>query len=138
MSCLVYLPRDRYTTAVRLDMEEILREAFDGTTVDYTARVSESVLARLHFVVRVAARRAAAGGRRRSARGPARRGDPRLVRRLRRRAGRPVRRGARRRSCSGATPTAFPEGYKEEFPARTAVADVRQIESLERGRRRWR
>ena len=35
-------------------MEEILREAFDGASVDYTARVSESVLARLHFVVRVA------------------------------------------------------------------------------------
>src|SRR5207342_3166881 len=53
MSCLVYLPRDRYTTDVRLEMERILREAFHGDTVDYTARVSESVLARLHFVVRV-------------------------------------------------------------------------------------
>ena len=29
--------------------------AFDGASVDYTTRVSESVLARLHFVVRVAA-----------------------------------------------------------------------------------
>ena len=51
MSCLVYLPRDRYTTQMRLRMEEILREAFDGASVDYTTRVSESVLARLHFVV---------------------------------------------------------------------------------------
>ena len=32
MSCLVYLPRDRYTTQMRLRMEEILREAFDGET----------------------------------------------------------------------------------------------------------
>ena len=53
MSCLVYLPRDRYTTQVRLAMEEILLDAFDGVSVDYTALVSESVLARLHFVVRV-------------------------------------------------------------------------------------
>ena len=53
MSCLVYLPRDRYTTAVRLRIEALLVEAFGGTTVDYTARVSESTLARLHYVVRV-------------------------------------------------------------------------------------
>jgi len=54
VSCLVYLPRDRYTTTVRLRMEAILREAFGAVSCDYTARVSESVLARLHFVVRVA------------------------------------------------------------------------------------
>ena len=30
MSCLVYLPRDRYTTDVRLEMEQILREVFHG------------------------------------------------------------------------------------------------------------
>jgi glutamate dehydrogenase len=53
MSCLVYLPRDRYTTPVRLEIARILQEAFAGSTVDYTARVTESVLARLHFVVRV-------------------------------------------------------------------------------------
>ena len=53
MSCLVYLPRDRYTTAVRTRIERLLVDAFGGTTVDYTARVSESVLARLHFVIHV-------------------------------------------------------------------------------------
>ncbi len=53
MSCLVYLPRDRYTTQVRLRVERLLMEAIGGATVDYTARVSESVLARLHFVIRV-------------------------------------------------------------------------------------
>ncbi|MFM9048966.1 MAG: NAD-glutamate dehydrogenase [Actinomycetota bacterium] len=54
VSCLVYLPRDRYTTAVRLEIQEILRRAYDGATVDYTARVSESVLARLHVVIHAA------------------------------------------------------------------------------------
>jgi glutamate dehydrogenase len=53
VSCLVYIPRDRYNTGVRLKMESILRQAFPGATVDFTTRVSESVLARLHFVVRV-------------------------------------------------------------------------------------
>ena len=52
MSCLVYLPRDRYTTAVRLRAQEILREAFQGAAVEYSATVGDSALARLHVVVR--------------------------------------------------------------------------------------
>jgi glutamate dehydrogenase len=51
-SCLVYLPRDRYTTAVRLRIQRILRDALRGDMVDYSATVSESPLARLHVVVR--------------------------------------------------------------------------------------
>jgi len=53
LSCLVYLPRDRYTTAVRKRMEEVLLERLQGASIDYTPRISESVLARLHFVVRM-------------------------------------------------------------------------------------
>jgi glutamate dehydrogenase len=52
MSCVVYLPRDRYTTAVRLRTQEILREALGGETVEYSATVGESPLARLLVVVR--------------------------------------------------------------------------------------
>jgi glutamate dehydrogenase len=51
MSCLMYLPRDRYTTQVRLRVQEILRSALDGASVDYSAMVSNSALARLHVVV---------------------------------------------------------------------------------------
>ena len=80
MSCLVYLPRDRYTTKVRLEIARILREAFGGDTVDYTARVTESVLARLHFVVRVAHGGELADVDARRPRGAARRGHPFLVR----------------------------------------------------------
>ncbi|HEY7043964.1 MAG TPA: NAD-glutamate dehydrogenase, partial [Nocardioidaceae bacterium] len=54
LSCLVYLPRDRYTTQVREKMQSILKETMGADTIEYTARVSESVLARLHFVVRAA------------------------------------------------------------------------------------
>ena len=53
--CLVYLPRDRYTTAVRLaDAARSCRRS-SAASVEFTARVTESMLARLHFVVRVAA-----------------------------------------------------------------------------------
>ena len=54
VSCLVYLPRDRYTTQVRLRAQEILRSAFGGVSVDYSAMVGNSALARLHVVVHAA------------------------------------------------------------------------------------
>src|SRR6185369_913207 len=52
ISCLVYLPRDRFTTANRLKIQEILLRELNGIGVDYTTRVSESHLARVHFIVR--------------------------------------------------------------------------------------
>ncbi|GAA0434488.1 NAD-glutamate dehydrogenase [Streptomyces luteireticuli] len=52
-SALVYLPRDRYTTGVRLRLIDILKEELNGAGVDFTAWNTESVLSRLHFVVRV-------------------------------------------------------------------------------------
>lgn len=52
ISALVYLPRDRFTTAHRLAMQEILLRELNGIGVDYTTRVSESNLARVHFIVR--------------------------------------------------------------------------------------
>jgi glutamate dehydrogenase len=53
VSCLVYLPRDRYTTEVRLHMQDILVHEFGGLSIDYTARVSESPWAVVHFTVRL-------------------------------------------------------------------------------------
>jgi glutamate dehydrogenase len=53
VSCLVYLPRDRYTTAVRLQIEDILVREFGGTRLEFTARVSESPWALMHFMVRL-------------------------------------------------------------------------------------
>jgi glutamate dehydrogenase len=52
-SCLVYLPRDRYTTAVRLEMQDILVRELGGVSIDYSARVSESPWAVVHFTVRL-------------------------------------------------------------------------------------
>src|SRR5262249_49099922 len=52
ISCLVYLPRDRFTAANRLKIQEVLLRELNGVGVDHTTRVSESILARLHFIVR--------------------------------------------------------------------------------------
>ncbi|MCW3065501.1 MAG: glutamate dehydrogenase, partial [Solirubrobacterales bacterium] len=51
LSCLVFVPRDRFNTENRRRIETILRDAFAGTSIDYTTRVSESTLVRLHFIV---------------------------------------------------------------------------------------
>ena len=55
VSCLVYLPRDRYTTAVRLEMQDILVRELGGDSIGYTARVSESPWAVVHFTVKLRA-----------------------------------------------------------------------------------
>ncbi len=51
-SCLVVMPRDRYTPRVRDRVEQILMRAFEGTESEHTVRVSESSMAILHFVIR--------------------------------------------------------------------------------------
>lgn len=52
VSCLVYLPRDRYTTRVRLAMQQILLDELGGGSLEYTARVTEGDLAMLHVTIR--------------------------------------------------------------------------------------
>jgi glutamate dehydrogenase len=51
LSCLVFVPRDRFNTENRRRIERILRQATGATTIDYTTRVSESVLVRLHYLI---------------------------------------------------------------------------------------
>ncbi len=51
LSCLVYLPRDRYNTENRLRIQRILQQQLHGVSVEHTARVTESVLARLHIII---------------------------------------------------------------------------------------
>lgn len=53
MSAVVYLPRDRYTTSVRLRIEQELRETFQAESIDYEARITESALARVFFRIRL-------------------------------------------------------------------------------------
>ncbi|HSD74680.1 MAG TPA: NAD-glutamate dehydrogenase [Steroidobacteraceae bacterium] len=51
-SCLVYVPRDRYNTQVRQRIEAITREEFHGGAIESQVQLSDSVLARLHLLVR--------------------------------------------------------------------------------------
>lgn len=128
-SCLVYLPRDRYNTGARLRIEGILRDAFSSSIIDHAAHVSDSVLARLHFVVR-------AGPTEQLGHPDLHEVQDRIVQAVRSweddfvgavierfsadRAGRLI----------AAYRDAFPEGYKEDFSPRTASIDVQAIEEL--------
>ena len=51
-SCLVFVPRDRYNTQVRERIQHILLEAFGGVGIESSVEMSESSLARVHFIVR--------------------------------------------------------------------------------------
>ncbi|OIJ86977.1 NAD-glutamate dehydrogenase [Streptomyces colonosanans] len=131
-SALVYLPRDRYTTGVRLRIIDILKEELGGISVDFTAWNTESILSRLHFVVRVpqgtelpqlsdADRERIEARLVEAARSwadsfsealNAELGEERAAELLRRYAG------------------AFPEGYKADHSPRAAVADLVHLEQL--------
>ncbi len=51
-SCIVYIPREKYTTAVRRRVEDILQRALLGISIDTSVQISDSPLARMHTIVR--------------------------------------------------------------------------------------
>jgi glutamate dehydrogenase len=129
LSCLVYLPLERYDTAVRKRIQQILQDAFGGVSVDYTARVTESVLVRLHLIIytrpgsapeydvaEIESRLIAAT---RSWQDDLR---DALVAQL------GEERGARLFERYG---EAFPAAYREDFTPSAAVADINRIERLD-------
>ena len=51
VSCLVYVPRDRFDTRLRLKLQEILSAAYEGEVSDYYTHLTDSKLARLHLII---------------------------------------------------------------------------------------
>ncbi len=129
MSCVVYLPRDRYTTKVRLRIQEILREALGGETVEYGATVG-----------RVPAGPAARGGAGQAGHLAARRGRRRLEAKIvaaarswdEDLAAEAVRElgEARARPLLATFAGAVPETYKTDVPASYAVSDLIRVQNL--------
>ncbi len=52
VSCMVYVPRDKYNTQIRQRIQELLQAGLGGVSVESTVFLSESTLARLHVIVR--------------------------------------------------------------------------------------
>ncbi|MGQ4451474.1 NAD-glutamate dehydrogenase [Streptomyces griseus] len=134
-SAIVYLPRDRYTTGVRLRLIDILKEELGGNSVDFTAWNTESILSRLHFVIRVPAGTELPH----LTDADADRIEARLVEAARSwadgfqealNAELGEERGAELQRQYGHS---FPEGYKADHSPRAAVADLVHLETLKQG-----
>lgn len=131
-SVVVYIPRDRYNTRVRLAMSNILKRTFDATAIDYTTHVTDAEMARIHFVVRVEPGTGVPQVDDEALREELLRSTQTWSEQL----------GMHARDEDGEDASArvmslyanaFPEAYKEDFGPRQGVADLRHIESLKDG-----
>lgn len=52
VSCLVYIPRDKFNTSMRVKVQKALVDAFNGTSSGFTTEFDESYHARVHVHVR--------------------------------------------------------------------------------------
>jgi glutamate dehydrogenase len=121
VSVLVWLPRDRYTTAVRERFAQILTELYGATDVEYFVRIGQSTTARVQFVVHVAE--------------PVEVDVPELERRL------VAASRSWRDELAAALSAAgeeslrhlgtFPAAYEEDFDAATGAADLARLAALE-------
>ena len=129
--CLIFVPRENYTTELRRKFQQILLEAFDGSAAEFDVLLTDAVLARIHITVRTtpgripAYDRAAIEARLAAA---ARRWEDDL---------RDVLDSAE--DESRAAPlikrfgTAFPVSYREQVDARGAVEDMQRLDRLSPG-----
>jgi glutamate dehydrogenase len=128
VSCLIYAPRENYTTELRQKWQTLLVQAFNASSSEFNVHLSESVLARIHITVRTQPGRIpAVDARELEARlvAAARRWDDDLRAALLEAAGE-ARGNALLRQFAGA----FPAGYREEFAARAAVPDIELMAQL--------
>jgi glutamate dehydrogenase len=126
MSCLVYLPRDRYTTRTRLRVLDILRDALGGSQLDYSAMVGEQPTARLHVVVRADRNKTLpdvdAADLEWQLAAAVRSWDDDLAEEAARQLGEERSRALLTRCCQG-----IPETYKTDVPPAAAVDDLQTI-----------
>ena len=128
VSCLVYVPRDVFSTQLRLKFQRILMQAFDGTHIDFDVLLSGTQLARIHFTVRVAPNPMPAIDRKeieRKLAGAARRWEDELRDALVESEGE-----ANGLALDRRWGAAFPLAYRERMSVRAAVHDIRKLESL--------
>jgi len=137
VSCMVYLPRDRYTTRARTQIQDVLLRELGGSGLDYTARVSESPLALVHFTVQTPHPRALdvelRGRLQEQVAAACRTWDDRLFAELETRSRRAVPRGELSAAVLQRYAQALPESYKEDFGASHAITDVLRLQALAEG-----
>ncbi len=128
MACLVCIPREKFNTQNRERIAELLIEAFGGSQVDWSLHLSESKVARVNYIVHYPQ------GRPQSY--DVKAIEQRLVEAIR----------AWREDLSAALvsehgeehgpelfrryESAFPPAYRDDRPAKEAVADITKLEQL--------
>ena len=53
ISCLVYVPKSKFNTILRRQMQAVLKESFQAEEISFSTYYSESILVRIHYLVRV-------------------------------------------------------------------------------------
>ncbi len=52
VSCMVFVPREQFSTELRQQIETIIERAFSGSTSAFSTQITEAPLARLHLIVK--------------------------------------------------------------------------------------
>jgi len=128
VTCMVYVPRDNYSTEQRQRFQRILIEAFNGTATEFTVSLSEAPLARIFILVRTGAGSVPAvdtGEIEARIVAATRRWEDDLHALLIERLG--EERGNRLYARYG---RAFPAGYREDHAVRSALLDIEMIDAL--------
>ena len=128
VSCLVYVPREAYSTEMRVRFQQLLMAAFDGSNIDFDVLLGDNVLARIHLTVRTTPGAIPAYNRREietRLAAAARRWEDDLRDALVEAEGE-----ARGLKLFKRWGSAFPAGYRERVLPGGAVADLRKIDAL--------
>ena len=128
LSCLIYAPRENYTTELRQKWQLILTQAFNGTSSEFNVHLSESALARVMITVRTTPGQIPAYDVRAlelQLVTAARRWEDDLKDALIDALGE-----ARGNELFRQFGAAFPAAYREEFAARGAVSDIEMMARL--------
>ncbi len=128
LSCLIYAPRENYTTELRQKWQDILMREFNGIASEFNVHLSESVLARIQITVRTKPGSIPPFDVRELEEklvAAARRWDDDLKTALIEATGEAQGNALLRRFGA-----AFPAGYRDEFAARAAVHDIQLMAQL--------
>ena len=126
-SCMVYVPRERYNTKLRIETQHLLQEAFGSNEeVEFTTYFSESVQARTHYIVKVKSTKADINVKEieRNLNEAARNWDDKLVSAL------VANKGEVAAKKLSSKYTKFPQAYKDEVLPGSAIVDIEKLERV--------
>ncbi len=126
-SCMVYVPRERYNTKLRIETQEMLQEVFSSKNeVEFTTYFSESVHARTHYVVSVESTKAEINVKEieQNLNEAARTWDDKLISAL------AVNLGETDAKALGRKYVKFPQAYQDEVLPGSAIVDIEKLEKI--------